>query len=85
MSPADTAKERINALLTPEDHATLSKALTECQALSQAIGALGPRLRRTKPGTKKHKKYWDDLTKMENERYEHSDKIRFFLGTGLVL
>lgn len=85
MSPAERAEGLIKALLTPEDRATLDKCLTECQTLRQAIGVLGPKLRRTKPGSKRHKEYWDAMTKLENAASEYSSKIRFFLQTGLVL
>lgn len=85
MSPADKAAGLIKELLTPEDRETLNKCLTECQTLRQAIGVLGPKLRRTKPGSKRHKQYWDTMTKMENAASEYSSKIRFFLQTGLVL
>lgn len=85
MTPADRAEGLINALLTPEDRETLNKCLTECQTHQLAIGVLGPKLRRTKPDSKRHKQYWDAMTKLENAASEYSSKIRFFLLTGFVL
>ena len=79
-----TREEMIHALLTDEERETLQKALTEVQTLRQAIGVLGSRLRRTKSGTKRHKEYWDSLTKLENAASAHAGKIRFFLLTGVV-
>ena len=67
------------AHFTEEDRAEVLAALTDLQPLRQAIGRLGPMLRRTKSGSKKHRQYWDELTRMENEAGELSSKIRMFL------
>lgn len=65
--------------LTKAEKDELLQSLTECQCISQTIGKLGPMLRRTKPGTKRHKEIWDALTRLGNEASEHSSKIRLFL------
>lgn len=70
--------------MTPRDKATLNTALTEIQTLRQTIGILGHSLRRTKPGSKRHRKYWDQLTKLEADASEKAAMIRMFFETGLV-
>ena len=67
--------------MTAAERAELLQALTELRTHGQAIGALGTALRRTKPGSKRHKDYWDRLTKMEAAASEYSSKIAMFLLT----
>ena len=54
----------------PFTRTELRKALADLQSIRQAIGALGPRLRRTKPGSKRHRAYWDSLTQLELTQLE---------------
>lgn len=65
--------------MTEQDRQEALQALYALQALRQGIGKLGPMLRRTKPGSKKHSDYWDRLTRMENEASELSSKVAMFL------
>jgi hypothetical protein len=67
--------------MTEAEQSELLHALTELQPLRQTIGQLGASLRRTKPGTKKHREYWDRLTVLENQAVVYSSKIRMFLMT----
>jgi len=65
--------------MTENDRKEALQALYGVQALRQGIGKLGPMLRRTKPGSKKHLDYWNRLTQMENEASELSSKVALFL------
>lgn len=67
--------------MTAAERAELLEALTEAQTHAQAVGSLGIALRRTKPGSKRHKDYWDRLTKLSNAQSEYSSMIRLFLLT----
>ncbi len=51
-------------MLTPKQKELLA-AVTELKCLHQAIGKLGNALRRTKPGSKRHRAYYDALTQLE--------------------
>jgi hypothetical protein len=64
---------------TEDDRSEAIKALYELQSIRMTIGHLGPMLRRTKPGSKKHQDYWDRLTVLENDADELSSKVAMFL------
>ena len=55
-------------------------AFNELPSVSQAIGKLGPVLRRCKPGSKRHREVWDALTRLENQACELSSTIRVALS-----
>lgn len=66
---------------TEQDRQAALKAHQDLHGIRQAIGSLGPRLRRTKPGSKRHKAYYDSLTKLESEASELSSTVAMFLRT----
>jgi len=55
------------------------QALYDLQTIRQTIGHLGPMLKRTKPGSKRHQDYYDRLTRLENDASELSSKVAMFL------
>lgn len=58
------------------------KAHQELHSVRQGIGALGVKLRRTKPGSKRHQAYWDALTRLESEAEKLSSTVVLFIRTG---
>jgi len=64
---------------TEDDRSEAIKALYDLQSIVQTIGHLGPMLKRTKPGSKRHQDYYDRLTRLENDASELSSKVAMFL------
>jgi hypothetical protein len=64
---------------TEDDRKRAIQALYDLGDIRQAIGRMGPMLRRTRPGSKKHREYYDLLTKLENEASELSSEVAMFL------
>jgi len=60
-------------------HAEAHEALNELPSICQTVGVLGWALRRCKPGSKRHQRYWDRLTKLENQRNRMVTRIRLAL------
>jgi len=66
--------------LPPADTQAALQALRDLPGHRQAIGVLGQRLGRCKPGSKRYQEIWATLTRMENEACEMSTLIRSALG-----
>jgi hypothetical protein len=64
---------------TEDDRSEAIKALYDLQTIRQTIGHLGPMLRRTKSGSKRHQDYWACLIRLENDASELSSKVAMFL------
>jgi hypothetical protein len=64
---------------TERDRKEALDALYDLQELRQTIGKLGPMLSRTKPGTKRHQDYYDQITRLENEASALSSKVSMFI------
>lgn len=62
-----------------DDAKTASQYLSDIVSLSQAVGSLGRRLRKCKPGSVLYQKTWDTMTEMENEIAEKCSAIRMFM------
>jgi hypothetical protein len=58
-----------------------SKALGELQSLRQSVGVAGYRLRRCKPGTKRHNELMASLKTLEFRANTHADTIQAVLLT----
>ena len=54
-------------------------ALSKLHSVRQAIGALGPSLRRCKPGSKLHQERWDALTRLERQANDLADVVQHAL------
>ena len=65
-----------------ESQKMILEAVADLKSIHQAIGNLGIALRRTIPGTKKHRKYYDAMTSLERQSCEASEKITNFVLLG---
>jgi len=51
----------------------------QLHSVRQAIGSTGLKLRRTKPGSKRHQDYYDALTKLEDRAATLSETVESFI------
>jgi len=64
------------------DQARCVEILNELPSIYQAVGSTGTRLRRTKPGTKRHERYMAALLRLESSASALQDELRFLLRFG---
>lgn len=65
--------------MTETDRVEALAAHRKIGFLWRSIGALGPALRKAKPGSKLHAARWNRLVTLENEAAELSSKIDMFI------
>lgn len=65
--------------MSAHDQSRCIEILTELPSIYQAVGSTGTRLRRTKPGTKRHERYMADMLRLESSASALQDELRFLL------